>query len=97
MQKQSYEIDFENWVIEHNVKVYTRLSDVLDNPPFEILAGKKVTYTNYYGVKFRGYTVLGFCERQNNIFTGTDTQRYIFLDKSSWWFPVSVESICLEP
>lgn len=37
-----------------------------------------------------------FAERQNNVFNGEDTRRYVSLDKDSYWFPVSPNSPILE-
>lgn len=37
-----------------------------------------------------------FAERQNNVFNGEDTGRYVSLDKDSYWFPVSPNSPILE-
>lgn len=58
-------------------------------------AGDKVTYTNDYGVEFRGYKIAGFDDGQKtNSLAKYDS--IVFLDKDSWWYPVSVESLTLE-
>ncbi len=48
--------------------------------------GDIVTFTNEYGVSFPNQKILGFdSEKWNN--------RYVFLEKDAYWFPVPAESL----
>lgn len=63
-----------------------------NEPPIECQfeVGDKVTYTNEYGVSFPGYQIVGFAKDDD--FYG----RFIYLDNSSWWFPVKPSELTLE-
>ena len=50
--------------------------------------GDKVAFTNSYGVRFDGHTVIGFAgegDRLNN--------RFIYIDYDCFWFPCTPESL----
>lgn len=63
-------------------------ADAQSSPPvpcsFKI--GDSVTFTNDYGAKFAQLVVKGFAPTIEN-------GRFVYLDKSSWWFPVSPDSL----
>ena len=67
-----------------------------DKYDFDLEKGQKCTFINDYGIKFEGHTIMGFGERDNNMFTGEDTGRYVYLDKDSYWLPTSPKSIIIE-
>ncbi len=81
-RNECYAKDFNNWVKSNNVKVLNNL------PGVDLEPGQKVTYTNDYGVKFEGYTVLGFCTPDNG--------RCVYLNKDSYWFPVDPKNLTIE-
>ena len=49
--------------------------------------GDKVTYTNSYGVSFKGHTVIGFAE--NDEFYG----KFIYIDTDCYWSSVKPSSL----
>lgn len=67
-------------------------ADAQSSPPapcaFEL--GDLVDFTNDYGVKFKRLVVKGFSPT-------VDNGRFVYLDKSSWWFPVSPDSLVHSP
>jgi hypothetical protein len=77
-----HEADFKNWAKSRNVSVLNSSNET------SLIPGQKVTYTNEYGVSFNGYTVMGFCEPQNG--------RCVYLDKSSYWYPVDPKNLTVE-
>ena len=87
-QLQANEKNFLAWVKEKNIHVFDKLSDVVPLK-IEMKKGQKCTYINNYGVYFKGYTIMGFCYPES--YGGC-----VFLNKSSYWFPVCVENIKLE-
>ena len=92
----TYKKDFEEWIEKNKIKVFNKLSDVTDKYDFDLEKGQKCTFINDYGIKFEGHTIMGFGERDNNMFTGEDTGRYVYLDKDSYWLPTSPKSIIIE-
>ena len=64
-------------------------------PPAECAfkTGDTVTFTNEYGVKFEGLTVIGFEKEINPEFL---PNRFVYLNTSCYWFPKSPESLTLE-
>lgn len=60
-------------------------------PPVEcsFVVGDPVTYMNEYGVSFDGYRVIGFADDDGL------NGRFIYLNKSSWWFPVKPSELTL--
>ena len=92
----SHRREFLNWARERKIKVYSKLSDVIENPPKELCKGQKCTFVNDFGVRFPNHEIMGFCERQNNMFTGEDTERYVFLDYDCYWLPAKINNIILE-
>lgn len=69
------------------------LSTLLKEPPIpcDFKVGDKVSFTNEYGITFKGYTVIGFAPLEDH-FNG----RFIHLDKEAWWFPKKPESLTKE-
>lgn len=65
------------------------LSGTRDTPPVPCAfrVGDKVTYINDAGLKFPNYTVLAFAHKIES------WGGFIYLDKSSWWFPVAPEQL----
>ena len=55
--------------------------------------GDTVTFTNDYGVKFEGLKVIGFKKEIDPDFL---PNRFVYLNTSCYWFPVSPESLTLE-
>lgn len=55
--------------------------------------GDLVTFTNEYGVAFHGLRVLGFVREIDRQWR---PDSIVYLDKSSYWFPVEVASLTLE-
>jgi len=65
------------------------LSDTpLNGEPFA--KGDKVTFTNDYGVKFPGLTVIGF---SNEIYDNSGT---IYLNYDCYWYPTKPETLTKE-
>ena len=50
--------------------------------------GDKVTYTNSYGVVFKGHKVLGFDKE-----TDLSGEHRVFIDNDCFWSPVRVDSL----
>ena len=55
--------------------------------PCDLAIGDRVTFTNDYGVAFAGHIVTGFSP------TVEGDGRFVYLDKDSWWFPVSPQNL----
>lgn len=72
---------------------YPLASDAQQTPPVpcDFKLGDTVTFTNDYGVSFADLRVVGFSP------TVEGQGRFVYLDKSSWWFPVPPESLQLQP
>jgi len=74
--------------------------DLVDVPPVspilcEFKLGDKVIYTNDYGMTFE-HEIIGFDESRNPMpFSEYFQDRFIYLDKDSYWFPVKAENIVL--
>ena len=70
-------------------------NDLSPVPPAECAfkTGDTVTFTNEYGVKFEGLTVIGFEKKINPDFL---PNCFIYLNTSCYWFPKSPESLTLE-
>lgn len=56
---------------------------------FDLRVGDKVTYTNDYGVEFKGHTIVGFTNDHLLFKYGN----CVYLDTDSYWFPVKPESL----
>ncbi len=80
----SHKLKFKEWAKNTFVQVYNNLSDVVATDKM-LEVGDRVIYTNKYGVKFGPLEILGFCK--------PDGERCIFLDKSSYWFPVRIDEV----
>ena len=52
--------------------------------------GDTVTYTNDYDVSFPGMVITGFDYEQGKY------DRFIYMDKEAYWYPVSPSSLTLE-
>lgn len=63
----------------------------LVNPPIpcDFIRGDKVTYTNDYGVEWKGLRVIGFSDTVQN-------GRFIHLDMDCHWVPVKADRLKLE-
>lgn len=70
-------------------------NDLSKFPPVacDFKLGDVVTFTNEYGVKFKGLKVIGF---EKEIDPDWLPGRFIYLDTSCYWFPKSPESLTLE-
>lgn len=79
---ESFKKDYAEWVKKENVQVLTEL----ENSDFKI--GDIVTFTNEYGVSFENLEILGF--RSNTDFL---PDRKVYLNKSSYWFPIKLIEI----
>lgn len=75
------------------VKEFAR--GLADTPPCEcpFAKGDVVTFTNEYGVAFEGLRVIGF---EPVIDPDHMPDRFIYLDKDSYWFPAEVSRLTLE-
>ena len=78
--RRSYEFEFyrdaklKNW-------------DVVDSfPNCDLKVGDIVTFTNDYGVSFKGNKVLGFLSKPDN-------NRCVYLDFDCYWFPVRIDEL----
>ncbi|MCY1659302.1 hypothetical protein [Chryseobacterium sp. SL1] len=80
--KNNYIPQFNDWVKKENVQVLKKL----ENSDFKI--GDIVTFTNEFGVQFENLEIIGF--RNNKDFL---PDRCVYLNKSSYWFPVKVSEI----
>ena len=79
---KKYEHYFKNWIKTHNVTVLD------SSPETDLKVGDIVTFTNDYGVVFKGYKVLGFCEPDND--------RCVFVNSDSYWFPKNPKNLQIE-
>lgn len=86
----SHKEDFKKWVEEKKRVVFRKLSEVQTTFDKELSAGQTCTFTNEFGVQFPGQTIMGFCKET------TLGKRCIYLDSSSYWFPVTLESLTLD-
>ena len=70
-------------------------NDLSKFPPIgcDFKLGDTVTFTNDYGVKFEGLTVIGFEKEIDPDFL---PNRFVYLNTSCYWFPTSPESLTLE-
>ncbi|GAB6121020.1 hypothetical protein [Dysgonomonas termitidis] len=75
--------DFKNWAKSRNINVLDSL------PGVDLKTGDKVTFTNGYGVKFEGHTILGFR-------TPLEDGRCVYLDIDCYWFAVKPEELTVE-
>ena len=82
---------FNEWAKKNvNGKIFNQLSEVMLNPSKELSAGQCCTFTNEYGIQFKNLTIMGFCQPE-----ASNNNRCVYLDKESYWFPVSPNSITL--
>jgi hypothetical protein len=65
------------------------VESLLKECPFgsELKVGDKIDYTNDYGTVFPNLEVIGFGNEK------TSWGGYIYLKKSSYWYPVTIESV----
>lgn len=63
------------------------------HPETELKVGDIVTFTNEYGVVFKGKRVAGF---HHEAMGEQLTNRIVYLEKDAYWFPVPVASLTLE-
>ncbi len=56
-----------------------------------LAVGDVVTFTNDYGVKFKGDTITGFTLPEDELHGRT-----VYVDDDSYWFPVRPESLKVE-
>ena len=82
MYIENYKQDFTKWIEEENIKVLQSLPNI----DFEI--GDVVDFTNDYGVTFEEMEILGFRENCSLL-----PENVVFLNKSSYWFAVKLNSI----
>lgn len=80
MNNEQHKIDFEEWAKTHKVE------NTSNRTSFKV--GDKVTYTNTYGVIFKGHEILGFSPDD---FYG----RFIYLDLDCYWMPQQETSLIL--
>lgn len=67
-----HEREFKSWIKKHDVTV------LQDSTETDLKAGDIVTFTNDYGVQFKGMKVLGFCEPDND--------RCVYISSDCYWF-----------
>lgn len=69
------------------------IANLAKEPPFECAfkLGDKVTFTNDYGIEFKGYEIVGF-EKKDSI----EHDRFIYTDKESYWFPHKASQLKVE-
>lgn len=84
MNDQNYKSDFIKWVQKEQINVVHFL------PITELKTGDFVDFTNDYGVTFEKNEILGFCTN-DTVLPGN----VVYLNKSSYWFPVKLNSIKL--
>lgn len=84
----SHKEDFKKWTKERNKEIFRKLSEVQTTFNKELSAGQTCTFTNKFGVQFPGLTIMGFCKP-------TLGEKCVYLDSSSYWFPVPPDSITL--
>ena len=63
--------------------------DAQNEPPVpcDLAVGDVVTYTNDYGVSFKGKIITGFSPVVES------WKGCVYLAKEAWWFPVPIESL----
>ena len=94
---KSFREEFDQWVNkQEDITVYTRLSEVTSSFDIDLVAGLKCTFVNDFGVQFPDQTIMGFSERQNNVFNGKDIGRYVYLDYDCYWLPAKLPNIKLD-
>lgn len=93
---ESYREEFDQWANKQDITVHTRLSEVTSSFDTDLVAGQKCTFVNDYGIQFPDQTIMGFSERENNVFNGKDTGRYVYLDYDCYWLPAKLTNIKLD-
>ena len=76
--KKQHKRDFDQWKIGRNIQQTSERTS--------LKVGDNVTFTNEFGVSFEDNEILGFDLED---FYG----RFIYLDKDSYWFPVTEKSL----
>lgn len=76
------EKNFNDWVRNNKVTVLPESTET------DLKIGDIVTFTNDYGVVFKGYKVLGFCEPDNG--------RCVYVSSSSYWFAKNPKNLKIE-
>lgn len=66
-----------------------KLSDIIPNPAIDFKVGDKVMYRNPYGIMFGPLTIFAI-SKCNELWKYGNC---IYLDKESYWFPVTPESL----
>lgn len=67
----------------------TTLADVVPDSPIDLKVGDLVTYTNEAGLSWVNHKILGFDITPSY-------KRVVYLDFSSYWFAVEIESLTLQ-
>jgi hypothetical protein len=80
--KTNYKLQFQEWAKKEKVNVLKKLENS------DLKTGDIVTFTNEYGVQFENLEILGF--RNNTDFL---PDRSVYLNKSSYWFPIKLSEI----
>jgi hypothetical protein len=78
-RSNQHEREFKNWVKSKKVNV------LQDSAETGLKVGDIVTFTNDYGVQFKGMKVLGFCKPDNG--------RCVYISSDCYWFPERPESL----
>lgn len=87
--KVLFDRDFKEWVKEHKIEVYDRLSDVLPDCKTELVKGQRCAVINGYNLLLHGYTIMGFGKPDK-------FGRCVYLNWDCYWFDVNPEDIVLE-
>lgn len=84
---QGHARDFRRWRRAHEAEVFDTAEEAGIQTSLKV--GDRVSFTNCYGVKFRGHRILGFCK-------ANEFGRCVFLDVDCYWMPVQLKSLTPE-
>lgn len=87
LNHESCKAEFEKWAETKSAKIFTRLSEVMQDAPFELEKGQYVTVRNGYGHAVGVFEVLGFCEDT------TGCGRHIYLDWDCYWYAAKPQNV----
>lgn len=81
VNKNYYEEKFNAWVKKQNVEIAKSVKGL------DLKVGDIVDFTNEFGVKFKGYKILGFEPNADK------DSRCVYLNWESYWFAAKPEKL----
>lgn len=91
---ESTERKLRNWYPSRGPAIERFLQELNDVPPApcKFKKGDQVSFTNEYGLIFGPFKIIGF---NREIDPEWRPDAFIYLDKSSYWFPVEADCLSL--